>query len=199
MARKCVHTLKIILLTPNRHTDKQTGFQWVSLYSHFEQIHILVAVNAYLIRRKSDRGWNRVRGEDNEPMIFFLLDSSSEVFSLWATVKDGKLIEKSNIDRRRINWHIWFNEANSVYNNFGGRKLYQIDRHVTAEWRSRSIRKLMCDMCANPCTYLFPHDISGLHDAARGKAVVSCQQDSLLQCHTQGAAVNQRQNIRSLN
>lgn len=40
-------------------------------------------------------------------------------------------------------------------------------------------------------TYLFPHDISGLHDAARGQAVVTGQQDGLLQCHTQGAAVGQ--------
>lgn len=39
--------------------------------------------------------------------------------------------------------------------------------------------------------YLFPHDISGLHDAARGQAVVSGQQDGLFQCHTQGAAVGQ--------
>ena len=43
----------------------------------------------------------------------------------------------------------------------------------------------------NP-TYLFPHDISGLHDAARGQAMVSGQQDGLLQCHTQGAAVGWR-------
>ncbi len=40
--------------------------------------------------------------------------------------------------------------------------------------------------------YLFPHDISGLHDAARRQAVVSGQKDGLLQCHTQGAAVGQR-------
>lgn len=43
-------------------------------------------------------------------------------------------------------------------------------------------------------TYLFPHDISGLHDAAGGQPVVSGQQDGLLQCHTQGAAVDQRGN-----
>lgn len=37
--------------------------------------------------------------------------------------------------------------------------------------------------------YLLPHDISGLHDAARGQSVVPGQQDRLLQCHTEGAAV----------
>lgn len=41
-------------------------------------------------------------------------------------------------------------------------------------------------------TYLLPHDIGGLHDAARWKAVVSSQQDGLLQCHTQGAAVREK-------
>lgn len=40
-------------------------------------------------------------------------------------------------------------------------------------------------------TNLFSHDISGLHDAARGEAVVPSQQDGLLQCHTQSAAVDQ--------
>ena len=44
--------------------------------------------------------------------------------------------------------------------------------------------------------YLLPHDISGLHYVARGKAVVSSQQDGLFQCHTQSAAVDQRENIR---
>lgn len=37
--------------------------------------------------------------------------------------------------------------------------------------------------------YLFPHDISGLHDAARRQSVVTGQQDGLLQRHTEGAAV----------
>lgn len=37
-------------------------------------------------------------------------------------------------------------------------------------------------------TNLFSHDISGLHDAARREAVVTGQQDGLLQCHTQSAA-----------
>lgn len=36
--------------------------------------------------------------------------------------------------------------------------------------------------------YLFPHDISGLHDAAGGQSVVTGQQDGLLQRHTEGAA-----------
>lgn len=37
-------------------------------------------------------------------------------------------------------------------------------------------------------TYLFPHDIGGLHDAAGGQSVVTGQQDGLLQCHTEGGA-----------
>lgn len=37
---------------------------------------------------------------------------------------------------------------------------------------------------------LFPHDISGLHDASWGQAVVPCQKYGLLQCHTQCTAVN---------
>lgn len=42
--------------------------------------------------------------------------------------------------------------------------------------------------------YLFPHDISGLHDAAGGQSVVSGQQDGLLQRHTEGAAAeNERE------
>lgn len=43
-------------------------------------------------------------------------------------------------------------------------------------------------------TYLFPHDISGLHDAARRQAMVSGQQDGLFQCHTQSAAVQKGKN-----
>lgn len=46
-------------------------------------------------------------------------------------------------------------------------------------------------------TYLFSHDIGGLHDAARRQTVVSGQEDGLLQRHTQGAAVDHKRNTRS--
>lgn len=45
-------------------------------------------------------------------------------------------------------------------------------------------------------THLLPHDIGGLHDAAGGQAVVSGQQDGLLQRRAQRAAVGQRGRTR---
>lgn len=46
--------------------------------------------------------------------------------------------------------------------------------------------------------YLFPHDISGLHDTAGGQSVVTGQQDGLLQCHTEGAAAEKERGKKPL-
>lgn len=61
-------------------------------------------------------------------------------------------------------------------------RLGSVGRSQPASWRE-------LDELLDAAAYLLPHDISGLHDAARGQSVVTGQQDGLLQCHTEGAAV----------
>lgn len=154
----------------------------------FGQIHILEAAERISdkteIRQKVKRGKCKMNYYEPRRIFFFLWTAANnlydpKIYPILAAFKNSILTVR---DIRHcpgtLKHYIWLNESFIWWFWMG--KL-----HCGSTPREEML-------LPQKNAYLFPHDISGLHDAARGEAMVSGQQDGLLQCHAQGAAVGQR-------